>query len=291
MEWPWESGARRRVKASFQENEEAIFSYEYRIPFLSRRSSRLQQTRNTDLLSFPKHTHPTPPSTMATTISPAGAPAATSAASAVEECEAAILTYLSTNDNNNNDEDAIIEDTYPWSMEHNLNHVHVVGAIKSLLADAYVHVEDLSTQFWTLEDEGQSVLQVGSQESRVFQALRDAPERGRMTLSELQQHFASEPDVVKIGMGNCMKLRWIRKDPSDGSLRTVVDSVEDQVQKQLLELQRKDFHLQALDDKVRGGSVSERSWDAHAEPFKEFLNSSRSMAQDISHDCCLCYER
>jgi phenylalanyl-tRNA synthetase alpha chain len=192
---------------------------------------------------------------MATTISPpsAGAPAATSAASAVEECEAAILTYLS-NDDNNNENATVIEDTYPWSMEHNLNHVHVVGAIKSLLADAYVHVEDLSTQFWTLEDEGQSVLQGGSQESRVFQALRDAPE-GRMTLSELQQHFASEPDVVKIGMGNCMKLKWIRKDPSDGSLRAAVESVEDQVQKQLLELQRKDFQLQALDDKVRCCSV------------------------------------
>jgi phenylalanyl-tRNA synthetase alpha chain len=189
---------------------------------------------------------------MATTISApsAGAPAATSAASAVEECEAAILTYLSNDDNNN--ENATIEDTYPWSMEHNLNHVHVVGAIKSLLADAYVHVEDLAAQFWTLEDEGQSVLQGGSQESRVFQALRDSPEGGRMTLPELQQHFASEPDVVKIGMGNCMKLKWIRKDPSDGSLRAVVDSVEDQVQKQLLELQRKDFQLQALDDKVRG---------------------------------------
>jgi PheRS DNA binding domain 3/PheRS DNA binding domain 1 len=194
---------------------------------------------------------------MATTASnpTAGAPAATFAASAVEECEAAILTYLSNDDDNN--ESATIEDTYPWSIANNLNHVHVVGAIKSLLADAYVHVEDLSTQFWTLEDEGQSVLTIGSQESRVFCALRDAPDGGRMTLSELQQHFASEPDVVKIGMGNCMKLRWIRKDPSDGSLRTAVDSVEDQVQKQLLELQRKDFQLQALDDKVRGGSVSE----------------------------------
>ena len=148
------------------------------------------------------------------------------------------------------DDDAIIEDTYPWSIAHNLNHVNVVGAIKSLLADAYVQVEDLSTQFWTLEDEGKSVLEVGSQEARVFRAIRDSEGR-RMTLTELQNHFATQPDIVKIGMGNCMKLKWIQKDSADGSLRAVVDSAEDQVQKQLVELQNKDFLLTALDDKVR----------------------------------------
>jgi PheRS DNA binding domain 3/PheRS DNA binding domain 1 len=184
-----------------------------------------------------------------TSTSSSTAAGANAATSTVEECEAAILAYLA-NDDDGSGNHSVIEDTFPWSVQHNLNHVSVVGAIKSLLADAYVKVEDLSSQFYTLEEEGAAILEGGSQESRVFGAIRSAPD-GRMTLEELQQRFASEPEVVKIGMGNCMRLKWIQKDPADGSLRAAVESVEDRVQKQLLELRDKDFALTALDDKVR----------------------------------------
>jgi PheRS DNA binding domain 3 len=195
-----------------------------------------------------------------TSTSSSTAAGANAATSTVEECEAAILAYLA-NDDDGSGNHSVIEDTFPWSVQRNLNHASVVGAIKSLLADAYVHVEDLSTQFYTLEEEGQSILEGGSQESRVLGAIRSAPD-GRMTLEELQQRFASEPEVVKIGMGNCMRLKWIQKDSADGSLRAAVgESVEDRVQEQLLELRDKEFAVTALDDKVRCAlGVTYRVW-------------------------------
>jgi PheRS DNA binding domain 3 len=214
-----------------------------------RTSTNKQQQQQLGSRSF-DNKPTTCPSTMAATPTTSSSPAATS--TTVEECEAAILAHLANDDDGSgsNNNSVTIEDTFPWSVQRNLNHVSVVGAIKSLLADAYVRVEDLSSQFYTLEEEGAAILEGGSQESRVFGAIRSAPD-GRMTLEALQQRFASEPDVVKIGMGNCMRLKWIQKDPADGSLRAAVESVEDRVQRQLLELRDKDFALTALDDKVR----------------------------------------
>ena len=58
-----------------------------------------------------------------------------------ESSETAILTFLSTSP------ETVIEDTFPWAESSGLDHKAVVGAIKSLLADQYVAVENLEESF------------------------------------------------------------------------------------------------------------------------------------------------
>lgn len=157
-----------------------------------------------------------------------------------EDSEKAILTFLSTSP------ETVIEDTYPWAPTQNLDHKTVVGAIKSLLADQYVVVDNLETSFYVLTEDGQAILEHGSQEMLVLKALNEA---GRLSIAELQTHVGK--DVAKIGMGNCMKSQWVRKDGTDLVPLKQNDQVEDIVQKQLQALQEAEFQLNALSEKVR----------------------------------------
>ncbi|KAG7353574.1 phenylalanyl-tRNA synthetase subunit alpha [Nitzschia inconspicua] len=154
-----------------------------------------------------------------------------------EDSETAILTFLSASP------ETVIEDTYPWSQSSNLDHKTVVGAIKSLLADKYVVVENLETSFYSFTEEGQSILDNGSQEILVLKALNEA---GKLSIPDLQAKVGK--DVAKIGMGNCMKAKWIKKDGQDLVPVAKEDEVEDTVRKQLQGLRDADFKIDALSD-------------------------------------------
>jgi len=159
-----------------------------------------------------------------------------------ELCEDAVLKHLSSSP------DAAIDDTYPWSLQQGLKHETVVGALKSLLADEYVATEDLATAFLSFEKEADSILKDGSQEIRVLQALASA-EGQKLSVANLQS--AVGKDVAKIGMGNCLKNKWIRKDGGDLVAAKSPDDVEDEVRLLLQAIQNADFAGDALDDKVR----------------------------------------
>jgi phenylalanyl-tRNA synthetase alpha chain len=154
----------------------------------------------------------------------------------MSEEEQAILTFLTKNE--------LIEDSYPWASSHNLDHKKVVGAIKSLNVDDYVRGHDLSMSYYTLTELGNSVLENGSPEYAVFVAIQKA---GRLNLSQLSEQVGG--DTAKIGMANCMKSRWIKKDGSDLILN--VESVTDVVQNQLRDLIAKEGNIDVLDDTVR----------------------------------------
>jgi phenylalanyl-tRNA synthetase alpha chain len=187
-----------------------------------------------------------------------------------EESEAAILTFLSASP------EAVIEDTYPWSQASNLDHKTVVGAIKSLLADQYVLVENLETSFYSFTAEGQSILDNGSQEVLVLKALNEV---GKMSISDLQDKVGK--DVAKIGMGNCMKAKWVKKDGLDLIPIKKVDEVEDTVRMQLQCLHDADFKVDALSDKV--GALSSKFMKGGFIRFlHSFLSSMRKQdAKDL----------
>jgi phenylalanyl-tRNA synthetase alpha chain len=157
-----------------------------------------------------------------------------------EASEEAILTFLSTSP------EAVIEDTFPWSESSSLNHATVVGAIKSLLPDQYVIAENLETSFYSLTKEGEDILANGSQEVLVLKALNEA---GRLPMTELQSKVGD--DVAKIGMGNCMKSKWAKKDGTDLVPLKKDDEVTDVIRNQLQALKDADFRVDAVSDKVR----------------------------------------
>jgi len=148
-----------------------------------------------------------------------------SAASAnTSNIESIILTYLSKS------EDAVIDDTYAWSNDNKVDHNEVVGTVKSLEVEAYVAVEPLKMSFWNVTNEGKQIISNGSPEVIVWNAIRSASDG--ITVAELQK--AVGKDVAKVGMGNCMKNKWVKKDAD--KLISVVDTIIDEVQSQLKEI-------------------------------------------------------
>ena len=153
--------------------------------------------------------------------------------------ETKILGFLSTS------ADTSIDDTFPWAASEKLDHEAVVGAIKSLLADEYVATENLSTSFYSLTAEGESILAEGSQEYKVLKALEDAP----LGMKDLEEKVGKA--IAKIGMGNCMKKKWIKKDGGNLVALKKTSEVSDEVQDMLKKLKEADFAKDAISDKVR----------------------------------------
>jgi len=126
-------------------------------------------------------------------------------------------------------ENGLIDDSYPWSKELGYGHDDVVGRAKSLSVIRYVVTENLSTSFYTLTDQGSSVIKDGSQEMKVFNAIKEA---SKLSMNDLKT--AVGKDTSKIGMAQCMKNKWIKKEGDD--LIPIVESVEDIVRSQLQSL-------------------------------------------------------
>jgi phenylalanyl-tRNA synthetase alpha chain len=176
-----------------------------------------------------------------------------------EAAETKILSHLSTSDN------AEISDTFPWSEAEKLDHAVVVGTIKSLLVDEYIKVENLSESFYSLTKEGEAILSNGSQEYNVLQALE---ETGALSLPELEAKVGK--GIAKIGMGNCMKKKWIKKDGGNLVPLKKAGEVADEVQAMLKKLQEADFAKGGISDKVRPKiyrAESSAIWDLWADIY------------------------
>jgi phenylalanyl-tRNA synthetase alpha chain len=156
-----------------------------------------------------------------------------------EASEAKILSHLSAS------ADAVIDDTFPWSETEKLDHKAVVGAIKSLLVDGYIQVDNLSTSFYSMTKEGEAILANGSQEYSVLQALEES---GALSLPDLEVKVGKA--IAKIGMGNCMKKKWIKKDGGNLVALKKLSEVNDEVQEMLKKLRAADFSKDAISDQV-----------------------------------------
>lgn len=156
------------------------------------------------------------------------------------DTETAILSALLS--------DLSISDSYEFATTNSIDHNTIVGISKSLEADAYVSLTELSTQFYVLSNEAESILQNGSQEMLVIQALLAAGESG-LSVAELQEKVGK--DTCKIGMGNCLKNKWAKKE-KDGRLVAAVggEEVKDDVREMLGRLKEGGGGADVLDDKV-----------------------------------------
>lgn len=160
-----------------------------------------------------------------------------------EQSEGIILDQLAPTKNSR------IDDTFEWSLENKLDHNIVVGAIKSLLVDAYVCTRDLSTSFFVLTAQGTELLSSGSQEMQVLSTLAKDDEGKGLTITELQSKLGK--DVCKIGMANCMKTKWATKSGDKIIPIRRLDEVSDEVQAALTTLHQSLGKVDAVDDEVR----------------------------------------
>lgn len=153
-----------------------------------------------------------------------------------EVVEKAILTHLSSG------ADAKIDDTFVWAAANKLDHNAVVGSVKSLLVDAYVSAEELFTSFYTLSKEAQDVVENGSQEMRVLAALVESGEG--LSMPDLQTKVGK--NVCKIGMGNCMKNKWAKKDGDKLVALKTLEEVVDETKDKLKALQDADGNPEGI---------------------------------------------
>lgn len=152
---------------------------------------------------------PAAPTPAVATSAPVNKPA--SAVLDGSELEQVILSHLAS--------EGQIADTWPFAVSVGVDHQVLVGVIKSLLVDSYVVDEPLTTSFWTLTEEGKEVVQKGSPE---IQVLRAIPEGG-ITIAELNKQLG---ETAKIGMGVCMKNKWVQKNGE--SIVSVAKTVTDE---------------------------------------------------------------
>ena len=101
-----------------------------------------------------------------------------------------------------------IADSWTFAVEHGIDHQALVGIQKSLLGDAYTKEESLSTTLWSLSNEGEACLTSGSPEFRVYQSVSAHVGDG-IDMSSLQAALGD--DICKIGLGPCMKSKWLSK--------------------------------------------------------------------------------
>jgi phenylalanyl-tRNA synthetase alpha chain len=164
-------------------------------------------------------------------------------ASTTEACEDAMLTFLASESPESANG---IADSYVWAVAHAWDPQVVIGAANSLLTEGYIETSPVSTSFYTLSAEATSILKEGSQEFRVLDAVTAA---GKLTMEVLHAQLGA--DVSKIGMGNCLKNKWVQKDGADLVPAVSLADVQDSTQMALKTLADGDYSVDAIDEKVR----------------------------------------
>jgi hypothetical protein len=143
--------------------------------------------------------------------------------------------------------DGLIADTMEFAEAHGIDHQELVGTIKSLLVDAYVIDEPISKAFWVLTSEGEQVALKGSPEYQVYQAVPN--DSNGITMAQLQTIIG---DMAKIGLGPCMKNKWLKKQGE--SVIKTADNVIDETSIVL--------------SKIKSGSYSDIPEDEQALAFE-----------------------
>jgi hypothetical protein len=123
----------------------------------------------------------------------------------------------------------VIADTWPWTLDRGLDHDAVVGAMKSLMVDGYLVASNLSVEFWVLTEEAGGYVAQGSPEAQVFCALAE----GAMDEAALTARLGES--LVKVGVGKCLKSKWVSRDKATGTYSRLLPAIErDELVEQLV---------------------------------------------------------
>eukprot|EP01031_Cornospumella_fuschlensis_P040749 gene40749-49695_t len=126
----------------------------------------------------------------------------------------------------------IIEDTYQLAESLRVDHQELVGVVKSLLVDRYVLDEPLTSSFWLLTAEGREILVEGSPELLVLRTVSAGGEQGVSVGS-----LGVLGEKGKIGLGVCMKNKWVEKRGDALFAKMSPDTVPDSVQQILRQVE------------------------------------------------------
>lgn len=118
-------------------------------------------------------------------------------------------------------------DTLSLSSDLNEDHQKIIGAVKSIQSyGEVIYAEPNSTKLWEVTDEGKTVIQNGSHEAVIFNAV---PPEG-ISHSELM----SKVPNAKLGFSKAMSKGWLSFDKGTGRVTRKVSEITDEVQSHLL---------------------------------------------------------
>ncbi|CAB1114113.1 unnamed protein product [Ectocarpus sp. CCAP 1310/34] len=200
-----------------------------------------------------------------------------------EAIEHALLDALSAGEN------AEIADTWGFAEAMGCPHTETVGVLISLEAEEMLKSKKLETTYFVVSAEGQRVIEEGSPEMRVLECVPV----GSDGISKAGLEAALGADVVKIGLGQCMKNKWVAKGEggvlvrgANGGDGAVEDAAKELLKKveggeTLGDQQAKDLKRRKLVTQVtrksfkvtRGASYAVRRVKRQAELTKEMLAS------------------
>ncbi|KAF3803477.1 Phenylalanine--tRNA ligase alpha subunit [Colletotrichum siamense] len=112
------------------------------------------------------------------------------------------------------------------------------AALDRLASRSMVKYESIEREEAVLEAEGKQIAEHGSHEARVFEAVRKALEG--LTIQELEAAIGDK-NVTKLGQGKAFKNKWVKKEAT-GKLVATTESIQDETQAQLKEIQEKHTH-------------------------------------------------
>lgn len=129
------------------------------------------------------------------------------------DIEGATLSQLNVNEG--------IVDSFDFAMRLGVDHQVLLGVCKSLCGDLYaVESSERTESVWTLTEEGKNIACDGSPEYLVF---RGVPQGEGISMEQLQ---ATMGNACKLGLGPCMKNKWLVKN-KEGLVTRLKEDVED----------------------------------------------------------------
>lgn len=112
-----------------------------------------------------------------------------------------------------------IADSWPFCVERGLDHDALVGSMKSLQADGYLLAALLTVEFWVLTEEAEGYVQRGSPEVQVFGAVPEGGADEGALVAQLGEA------LVKVGLGKCLKNKWLSRDKATARYTRVVSAL------------------------------------------------------------------
>ena len=130
-----------------------------------------------------------------------------------------------------------------YAEDTNVSHNDLVSALKSLEAKNYLKLDKFEEDKFVLTSEGQSYVDKGTPEYRVFVHI---PAEG-MPMKQAQDDLG---DLYKFGFQNAAKKKWLQIDKATSSIKKLKETVVDDEKELLEKIANGDFT--GVDDKTKG---------------------------------------
>ena len=112
-----------------------------------------------------------------------------------------------------------------------LDFVTIKSALDRLGSRELIDYQQIDRDQWILTPEAEGIVDNGSHEARVFEAVRSTTDG--LKIKDLPKEVGIE--AAKLGQGTAFKLKWIKKDGDN--LKSNTDSIQDVVREQLQTIQ------------------------------------------------------